>query len=122
MKQSIKYSFFSLLTFILVFVSIEGVSRVFFVRPGATDFIERRIIEQGLTKHKAKDEFRIFLYGESTMQGDALCPKFTVEKWISIYLKDLLGSDLSRKVKGYTLARLGSSSHFISQPFFDTGY
>ncbi len=122
MNQYVKYSLFSLLTFVLVFVSLEGVSRVFFVRPGATDFIERRIIEQGLTKHKAKDEFRIFLYGESTMQGDALCPKFTVEKWISIYLKDLLGSDLSRKVKVYNLARLGSNSHFISRSFFDTVY
>jgi len=122
MKNYIQYSFFSLITFILVFVSLEGLSRIFFVRPGASDFIERRIIEQGLTKHKAKDEFRIFLYGESTMQGDALCPKFTVEKWISIYLKDLLGSSISRKVKVYNLARLGSNSHFISQSFYDTIY
>jgi len=122
MKKSIQYSFFSLLTFVLVFASLEGVSRIFFVRPGTSDFIERRIIEEGLTKHKAKEEFRIFLYGESTMQGDALCPKFTVEKWISIYLKDLLGSDISRKVKVYNLARLGSNSHFISQSFLDTIY
>ena len=122
MKNYAKYTFFSLITFVLVFASIEGISRIFFVLPGASDFIERRIIEQGLTKHKAKDEFRIFLYGESTMQGDALCPKFTVEKWISIYLKDILGSDISRKVKVYNLARLGSNSHFISQSFFDTIY
>ena len=122
MKNYIQYSFFSLITFVLVFASIEGISRIFFVHPGTSDFIERRIIEQRLTRHKASDEFRIFLYGESTMQGDALCPKFTVEKWISIYLKDLLGSDISRKVKVYNLARLGSNSHFISRSFFDTVY
>ena len=120
MKNKIKYPVFSLAAAVLFFTLAEIVCRVFFVYPGACDFIERRVIEQGLTKYKPNGEFRIFLYGESTMQGDALYPKSTVEKWIAIYLKDLLGQDVAKKVKIYNLARLGSNSHFISQSFLST--
>ena len=93
-----------------LFGTAEMVCRIFFVCPGACDFTERRIIEQGLTKYKSHGEFRIFLYGESTMQGDALYPKSTIEKWISLYVEDLLGKDTAKKVKIYNLARSGSNS------------
>ncbi len=116
----IKYCLFSFVTLILFFASAELVCRVLFVCPGACDFVERRIIEQGLTKFKARDEFRILLYGESTMQGDALYPKSTIEKWISIYLEDLLGKDAAGKVKVYNLARIGSNSRFIAKSFLNT--
>ena len=120
MPDKTKYFLFSFITATLFFISAEIVCRIFFVYPGACDFVERRIIEQGLTKSKPHGEFRIFLYGESTMQGDALYPKSTIEKWISIYLEDLLGKSTAKKVKIYNLARLGSNSHFITKSFVDT--
>ena len=120
MRHKIKCFLFSLATLGFFFGLVEIVCRIFFVYPGACDFIERRIIEQGLTKYKSQGEFRVFLYGESTMQGDALYPKSTIEKWIPIYLEDLLGADKAKKVKVYNLARIGSNSHFIAKSFLNT--
>ena len=120
MGQNVKYSLFSATTLILFFILAEGVSRFLFIHPGTCDFIERRIIEQGLTPQKSGNEFRIFLCGESTMQGDALYPKSTIEKWILIYLKDVLRKDVVKRVKIYNLARLGSNSRFITRSFLAT--
>lgn len=115
-----RYFLFSFITLALFLGLAEIICRILFVTPGTCDFIERRIIEQGLGKYKSSGEFRIFLYGESTMQGDALSPKSTIEKWISIYLEDLLGKQTAQKVKIYNLARCGSNSHFIAKSFFNT--
>ncbi|MBI3252597.1 MAG: tetratricopeptide repeat protein [Candidatus Omnitrophica bacterium] len=120
MYLKIKYASFSLITLVLFLGLVEGVCRIFFVYPGASDFVERRIIEQGLTKDKSSGEFRVILYGESTMQGDALSPKSTIEKWITTYLEDLLGKDTAKRVKVYNLARIGSNSQFIAKSFADT--
>ena len=123
MRQRLKNICFSLIALAVFFASAEGICRILFVTPGASDFIERSIIQQKLTKFKPKDEFRIFLYGESTMHGDALYPKSTIDKWILIYLEDLLGKEIARKVKIYNFARLGANSHFISKSFTETvGY
>ncbi|MBI3315494.1 MAG: tetratricopeptide repeat protein [Candidatus Omnitrophica bacterium] len=118
--NAIKKILFTLTVWALFFGALEAVSRVFFVSPGAKDYVERRILEQGLRKAKAPGEFRILFYGESTMQGDALYPKSTLDKWVLLYLEDLLPEHASRRVKTYNLARLGANSRFITQSFLDT--
>ncbi|GEM_PF-802734 len=116
----LKLTVFSAVTFVAFFAALEGISCVLFVAPGARDYVERRIIEQGLTKWKSKGEYRVFLYGESTMQGDALSPESTIEKWLALYLEAALGPETASRVRIYNLARLGANSHFIRDSFFDT--
>lgn len=114
-----KYLAFSLAAIFLFFVILEGFTRLFTV-PGSYDFIERAIIQQGLKVRKQPDEFRVFLFGESTMQGTHLFPKSTIKKWMEIYLEDLLGEAEARKITIINFGRLGCGSRFMLQAFKDT--
>ncbi len=117
--MSKKYFIFSLTTIFLFFLILEGLVRLFTV-PGAYDFIERAIIQQGLKSRKQPDEFRIFLFGESTMHGTQLFPISTIKKWVEIYSEDMLGKDEARKIKIINFGRLGCGSWFMLQSFKDT--
>ncbi len=119
MKSTLKNILFSVLPCVFFFGFLEASFALFGVRPGACDFVERRILEQKLTKYKAKNEFRIFFYGESTMQGDALYPESTIDGWVRLYLQDLFPAR-DKKVTLYNFARVGSNSHFIRDSFFET--
>ncbi len=110
---------FAIIAVILFFAIAEGMSRIF-IFPGSYDFIERRAIEQNLPQHKGKDEFRIQLYGESTMHGCALYPYSTIDKWIRLYIKDLLPEKIAKRVTVTNFARLGSSSAFTTSAFIET--
>ncbi len=120
MKQTFKNVLFSLVTTLLFFSLVEAVCSVFFVRPGARDFIERRILEQGLTRWKSDDEIRIFFYGESTIQGDALYPRSTIDLWVKAYLDDLLKEGAPKRVRVFNFGRLGCNSRFILDSFEET--
>ncbi len=110
---------FSVVATILFFTLLEGISRLFLF-PGSYDFIERRAIEQGLHQRKGRGEFRILLYGESTMHGGHLYPYSTIDKWVKAYFKDLLPEKISRCVTVTNFGRLGASSRFITTAFVDT--
>lgn len=110
---------FAITAIVLFFAAAEGVSRIF-VFPGSYDFIERCAIEQNLPQHKGKDEFRIQLYGESTMHGCALYPYSTIDKWIKLYIKELLPEKIAKRVTVTNFARLGSSSGFTASAFMET--
>lgn len=103
----------------LFFGCLELGSRVF-VFPGSFDYIERRIIEQSLAQHKKKGEFRIFLYGESTMHGGALYPYSVIDKWLRLELADLLPEDAYRNITVVNLSRMGSDSGFTADAFKET--
>ena len=109
---------FGIVITVLFFALAEGVSRLF-AFPGSYDFIERRAMEQKLARHKAKGEFRIFLFGESTMFGGSLYPHSTIDKWVGLYLADLLSEDVSLRVIVTNFGRLGEGSRFISTAFMD---
>ena len=97
----------------------ELVSRVF-IFPGSYDYIERRIIEHNLTQQKKDNEFRVFLYGESTMHGGALYPHSVIGKWLRMYLADLLPEEIMRNVTVVNFGRMGADSKFIANAFAET--
>lgn len=117
--QKIKKIYFSGIIIILFFVLLEGIAGLF-IFPGSSDYIERRIIEQGLKQKKAGGEFRILLYGESTMHGSHMFPHSTIDKWIKLYLADLLPKEVSMRVTTTNLGRMGANSRFIRRAFLET--
>jgi len=117
--RKIKKIYFSGMIIILFFALLEGIARLF-VFPGSYDYIERRIIEHGLKQKKAEGEFRILLYGESTMHGSHMFPHSTIDKWIKLYLADLLPEEVSSRVTTTNFGRMGSNSRFISNAFLET--
>lgn len=119
MKANVKNTLFGIGMTILFFGALEMIFRAF-VFPGSFDYIERRAIEQGLKQRKKVNEFRIFLYGESTMHGCHLYPYSTIDKWIKLYLADLLPEKISQRVTATNFGRIGEDSLFITQSFIDT--
>ncbi|MCX5685863.1 MAG: tetratricopeptide repeat protein [Candidatus Omnitrophica bacterium] len=117
--QKSKNIYFSGIIIILFFALLEGTARLF-VFPGSSDYIERRIIEHGLKQKKAGGEFRILLYGESTMHGSHLFPHSTIDKWIKLYLADLLPEGVSSRVTTANFGRMGANSRFIRKAFLET--
>ncbi|MFA4980940.1 MAG: hypothetical protein WC592_00505 [Candidatus Omnitrophota bacterium] len=109
---------FTLIATVLVFAAAEGASRLF-VHPGSYDFIERRAMEQSLKHNKAGGEIRILLFGESTMFGGSLYPYSTIDKWLKMYLADLLPEEEYKRVTVMNFARLGVDSRFVSTAFID---
>ena len=118
MKRA-KSILFGIIAVSLFFLLVEFISR-FFIFPGSYSFIERRIIEQDLAQNKSKGEFRIFLFGESTMHGHYLYPYSTIDKWLKLYLKDLLPENVSGRVTITNFGRWGSDSDFTAAAFTDT--
>ena len=110
---------FGIGTVVFFFLLLEGIARLFYL-PGSFDYIERCIIEQGLAEKKPKDEYRIFLYGESTAHGHVFFPKSTIRLWTKLYLENLLGEETAKNVKLVNFGRLGADSNFITQSFLDT--
>lgn len=121
-NPNIKKALFSITIVVLFFGILEMACRAF-VFPGSYDYIERRIIEHRLFQRKKVNEFRIFLYGESTMHGGALYPRSVIGKWLRMYLSDLLPEDVMRRVTIINFGRMGVNSGFIATAFAETaGY
>ncbi|MBI5144531.1 MAG: hypothetical protein HZA30_05645 [Candidatus Omnitrophica bacterium] len=110
---------FSTIIIVSFFGFAELISRVF-VFPGSYDYIERRIIEHKLSQRKKSGEFRIFLYGESTMHGGALYPRSVIGKWLRMYLADLLPEEIMRNITVINFGRMGANSDFITNAFAET--
>lgn len=118
-RSTVKHTLFSIVIIALFFTGLETISRVF-IFPGSYDYIERRIIEHNLPQTKKPGEFRIFLYGESTMHGGALYPYSVIGKWLRLYLADLLPEDVMRRVTVVNFGRMGENSDFIATSFAET--
>lgn len=105
-----------LLSTVILFLILEIVFR-FVGAPGGSKFVEKVVIEEGLTRKKPKSEFRIFTYGESTMQGAHYGPTSSPAKWLGAYLEDYLPDENIRVVN---FARVGHGSDFTYETFKQT--
>lgn len=104
-----KLTAFALTILLALFASLELISRIF-ILPGSSDYIEKKMIEQGLARKKAPGEYRIFLFGEPTMSGDR----------IKFYLKDLLPEEYSRRVTINDFTGPNVTSAVARQSFAET--
>lgn len=117
MKKTLLYIFQSIVSACLLLLLLEGAFFLLGFPQGASDFIERAILQQKLEFRKPPGQYRIFVYGESTVHGAGYAPVSSPVKWLDAYLKDFLPG---RDIKVVNLARLGEESDFIAQSFFDT--
>jgi len=115
----IKRIIFTVIIVIVFFGLVELVFRLFLF-PGSYDYVERCVMDQGLHQRKAHDEYRIFLFGESTMHGHYLYPRSTIKIWMKLYLQDLLPEAVARRVTITNFGRLGEGSDFITRAFIET--
>jgi len=109
---------FSIVAIVLFFVLLDLAFRPF-ILPGSYNFIEKRIVEEQLPQHKPKDEFRIFMFGESTMYGNHLYPRSTIAGWTHLYIENLIGPKEASHVRAVNFGRAGEDSQFISTAFID---
>ena len=115
-KKKIGYTLFF---FAALFALAEAVACLISSR-GAPFFCERVVISQRLTRFKPKGEYRIFLFGESTMHGAFLYPHATLDVWLQQYLQDLLPPQRAQQIRIINFGRLGANSDFIYEAFRDT--
>jgi len=116
-KKGLLYIFFSFFSTCALLLLLEGACWVLDVPQGASDFIERTIIQQKLDLRKPAGQYRIFVFGESTVHGAGYAPVSSPVKWLDAYLKDFLPG---RDIRVINFGRLGEGSAFITQAFLDT--
>ncbi len=105
-----------LLSTLFLFLILEVIFR-FIGAPGASRFVEKVVIQEKLSLHKPKSEYRIFTYGESTMHGSQYGPISNPARWLAAYLKDFLPG---RNIRVVNFARIGHGSDFTLETFRDT--
>lgn len=107
----------ALLGTVVVFLALEAACFVAAVPYGASHFAEKIIIAENLSPKKPAGEFRIFTYGESTMQGSQYAPRSSPARWLQAYLKDFLPD---KKIRVVNFARMGQGSDFTADTFLQT--
>lgn len=117
LKKILFYIFTSLVSTLLLLLLLEGALFTFGFPQGTSDFIERANLQQNLTYRKPAGQFRVFVYGESTVLGAGYAPTSSPVHWLDAYLKDFLPG---RDIKVMNFGRLGEGSDFIVQAFQDT--
>ena len=105
-----------LISTLLLFAGLEVLFR-FIGAPGASHFVEKVVIQEKLSPHKPKGEFRVFAYGESTMHGSHYGPTSSPARWLGAYLKDFLPQ---RNIRVVNFARIGHGSDFTYDTFQST--
>lgn len=105
-----------LLSTLILFAVLEIAFR-FIGWPGASSYVEGIVDREQLTPRKAKDEVRVFAYGESTMHGSHYAPTSSPARWLEAYLKDFLPA---KNIKVVNFARMGRGSQFTYETFRDT--
>lgn len=119
-SKIVKASLFAayvLLSTLVLFLALEAACYFMGVPQGAGDYIERVILQQNLSLRKPPGQYRIFVYGESTIHGAGYAPASSPVKWLEAYLRDFLPD---RDLKVVNFGRLGEESDFIAQSFLDT--
>ena len=117
MKKILLYIVQTLISTCLILVLLEGVFFILGFPQGAGDFIERAILQQKLALRKPSGQYRVFVYGESSVHGAGYAPVSSPVKWLDAYLKDFLPG---RDIKVVNFGRMGEESNFIRQSFQDT--
>ena len=117
MRQTLKALSQVLFATAALFFILEVSFRLAGEPTGATRFAERIIIREHLSVKKAKGEFRIFTFGESTMHGSHYAPVSSPAQWLEKYLKDFLPG---RNIRVINFARMGRGSHFTYETFKET--
>ncbi len=107
----------SLMATVILLFSIEGLCFLAGVPQGASTFTESVVIREHLSTHKPADEFRIFVYGESTMHGAHYWPYSNPPIWLKAYLHDYLPG---KSIRVINFARMGAGSHFVHNKVRDT--
>ena len=116
-KKIFLYVFTTFLSTCLLLLLLEGAFCFLGFPQGASDFIERAIFQQKLEFRKPAGQFRIFVFGESTVHGAGYAPTSSPVKWLDAYLKDFLPG---RNIRVINFGRLGEGSADIAQAFIDT--
>lgn len=117
MIKFLRATFQVLISSLLLFVVLEAAFRIGEAPPGTARFIERIVYQEKLSTQKPKDEYRIFVYGESTFHGAHYAPISSPPKWLEAYLKDFLPE---RKIRIVNFCRLGRGTDFALNAFRDT--
>ncbi len=107
----------TLLSTVLLLVVLEAGFRLAGMPAGANRFNEAVIIRNNLSVHKPADEFRIFVYGESSMHGSHYWPYSSPAQWMAVYLRDFLPN---KKIRVVNFARMGQGSWRTLESFHDS--
>lgn len=107
----------ALLGTVVVFLVLEAACFIAAVPYGASHFAEKIVIAENLSPKKPAGEFRIFTYGESTMQGSQYAPRSSPARWLEAYLKDFLPD---KKIRVVNFARMGRGTDFTADTFLQT--
>lgn len=110
-------SIFQILFVTLLFFALLEIVFRFVGAPGASTFVEKVVLAEKLTPTKTKDEFRIFVYGESTMVGAQHAPQSSPPRWLEAYLTTYLPE---KKVRVINFSRMGHGSAFTLDTFRET--
>jgi lysophospholipase L1-like esterase len=116
-KKVLLVIFQSILSTCLLLLLLEGAFLFLGFPQGASDFIERTILQKKLEFRKPSGQYRLFVYGESTVHGGGYAPFSSPVRWLEVYLQDFLPG---RDIEVVNFGRLGEGSAFIAQAFRDT--
>lgn len=102
---------------LIVCVLLEIGCRFLGLPTGGSRFVESTVMREKLSHHKPAGEFRIFIYGESTMVGAHYAPVSSPARWLEAYLKDYLPRENIRVVN---FARMGHGIDFAYRTLCQT--
>lgn len=117
MKKFFLSIFQTLLSTIILLLLLEGLFRVIGMPPGASRFTETVIAREKLTTRKSAGEFRIFLYGESSIHGSHYWPVSNPARWLDQYLHEFLPG---KNIHVVNFGRMGQGSYRTWETFRDS--
>ncbi len=107
----------ALLGTLALFCLLEGIFFLAGVPYGASHFIEKVILKANLPVKKPTGEYRIFIFGESTIYGAHYADRSSPSRWLEAYLKDFLPN---QKIRIINFGRMGQGGAFIADSFYQT--
>lgn len=107
----------ALLGTLVLFLLLEGICFLAGIPYGATHFAEKVVIKENLPVRKPAGEYRIFVYGESTIHGAHYAERSSPPRWLEAYLRDFLPQ---QKIRVVNFGRMGHGSAFAADCFYQT--
>lgn len=108
LRTLLRTFFIVFLSTVFLFVLLEFVFHVV-GKPGTSKFIAQVADKNHLSPSKEGIDYRVFLVGESTLQGWPYSPRSTVGTWLNQYLSSFLPH---KKIEIVNFGRLGEGSVF----------
>ncbi len=102
----------ALLATVVLLLVLEAGCRILGMPRGASRFTEAVIIRNHLSASKPAGEFRVFLYGESSIHGSHYWPFSNPARWLEVYLHDFLPG---KNIKVVNFGRMGQGSFRTSE-------